>query len=147
MVAHFIMRTYGLNQTFRFVEGILVHRKSLQIRFFFSDIQLHHAVRIMLLATILYYHCTRWPCFPRLPDTTVPRRRLYPTSGRHSLHYLISVCPKGFESGSGFLNEAWSGSRFLNEVGSGFGFLKTRSDHRDLKYILTKEIINTILNY
>ena len=34
MVAHFIMRTPGVNQAFRFVEGIWLHRKSRQIRFF-----------------------------------------------------------------------------------------------------------------
>ena len=32
MVAHFPMRTYGVNQAFRFVEGIWLHRKSRQIR-------------------------------------------------------------------------------------------------------------------
>ena len=35
MVAHFTMRTYGLNHEFRFVEGIWLHRKGRQIRFFF----------------------------------------------------------------------------------------------------------------
>ena len=34
MVAHFTMRTHGVNQAFRFVEGIRLHRKSHQIRFF-----------------------------------------------------------------------------------------------------------------
>ena len=32
MVGHFNMRTYGVNQEFRFVEGIRLHRKSRQIR-------------------------------------------------------------------------------------------------------------------
>ena len=32
MVAHFTMRTYGVHQTFRFVEGIWLHRESRQIR-------------------------------------------------------------------------------------------------------------------
>ena len=36
MVAHFTMRTYGVNQKFRFDEGIWLHRKSGQIRFFFG---------------------------------------------------------------------------------------------------------------
>ena len=36
MVAHFTMRTHGVNQAFRFVEGIWLHRKSRQIRFFFK---------------------------------------------------------------------------------------------------------------
>ena len=35
MVAHFTMRTYGVNQAFRFGEGIWLHRKSRQIRFIF----------------------------------------------------------------------------------------------------------------
>ena len=34
MVAHFTMRTYRVNQAFRFVEGIWLHRKSRPIRFF-----------------------------------------------------------------------------------------------------------------
>ena len=37
MVAHFTMRTHGVNQAFRFVEGIWLHRKCHQIRFFFSE--------------------------------------------------------------------------------------------------------------
>ena len=32
MVAHFTMRTHGVNQAFRFVEGIWLHRKSHEIR-------------------------------------------------------------------------------------------------------------------
>ena len=35
MVAHFTMRTYGVKQEFRFADGIWLHRKSRQIRFFF----------------------------------------------------------------------------------------------------------------
>ena len=44
MVAHFTMRTHGVNQAFRFVEGIWLHRKSHQIRFFFFEKRpcLHH---------------------------------------------------------------------------------------------------------
>ena len=34
MVAHYTMRTYGVNQYFRFVEGIWLHRKSHQPDFF-----------------------------------------------------------------------------------------------------------------
>ena len=34
MVAHLTMRTHGVNQGIRFVEGIWLHRKSRQIRFF-----------------------------------------------------------------------------------------------------------------
>ena len=37
MVAHFNMRTHGVNEAFRFVEGIRLHQKSHQIRFFFSE--------------------------------------------------------------------------------------------------------------
>ena len=34
MIPHFTMRTYGVNQKFRFVEGIWSHRKGHQIRTF-----------------------------------------------------------------------------------------------------------------
>ena len=44
MVAHFTLRTYGVNQEFRFDEGIWLHQKSGQIRFFFEKyLFLHHA--------------------------------------------------------------------------------------------------------
>ena len=36
MVAHLTMRTHGVDQAFRFVVGIWLHRKSRQIRFFFG---------------------------------------------------------------------------------------------------------------
>ena len=36
MVAHFTMRTHGVNQAFRFDEGIWLHRMSHRIRFFFG---------------------------------------------------------------------------------------------------------------
>ena len=43
MVAHFTMRTYGVKQGFRFVEGIWLHRKSSRIRFLFRKRpMLHH---------------------------------------------------------------------------------------------------------
>ena len=43
MVAHFTMRTYGVNQEFRFAEGIWLHRKSRQVRVFFRKRPfLHH---------------------------------------------------------------------------------------------------------
>ena len=45
MVAHFTMRTHGVNQAFRFVEGIWFHRKSHQIRFFFRKKDLVYIVR------------------------------------------------------------------------------------------------------
>ena len=34
MVAHFTVRTHGVNQAFRLVEGIWLHRTSHQIQFF-----------------------------------------------------------------------------------------------------------------
>ena len=37
MVAYFTMRTHGVNQAFRLVEGIWLHRKSHQIRFFSEE--------------------------------------------------------------------------------------------------------------
>ena len=36
MFAHFTMRTHGENQAFRYLEGILLHRKCHQIGFFFE---------------------------------------------------------------------------------------------------------------
>ena len=36
MAAHYTMRTYGVNQAFRFVEGIWLHRKSRQTIFIFG---------------------------------------------------------------------------------------------------------------
>ena len=44
MVAHFTVRTYWVNQAFRFVEGIWLHRKSRQIRFFFSEKDLFYII-------------------------------------------------------------------------------------------------------
>ena len=37
MVAHFTMRTYGVNQVLRFAESVWLHRKSRNIPFFFSE--------------------------------------------------------------------------------------------------------------
>ena len=46
MVAHFTMRTHGVNQAFRFVEGIWLHLKSRQILFFIGKIPcFHHSWR------------------------------------------------------------------------------------------------------
>ena len=43
MVAHFTMHTYGVKQGFRFVEGIWLHPKSSENRFFFGKKPiLHH---------------------------------------------------------------------------------------------------------
>ena len=42
MAAHFNMRTHGVNQAFRFVEGICLHRESRQIRFFCKRPILQH---------------------------------------------------------------------------------------------------------
>ena len=44
MVAHFTMRAYGVNQAFRFVEGIWLHRKSRQIRFYVGKSHIFHHV-------------------------------------------------------------------------------------------------------
>ena len=48
MVAHFTMSTYGVNHPFQFAKGIWLHRKSGQIRFFFSRKRpiLHHTCPI-----------------------------------------------------------------------------------------------------
>ena len=35
MVAHLTLRTHGVNQAFRFVEGIWLHRKIRQIGYFY----------------------------------------------------------------------------------------------------------------
>ena len=44
MVAHFTMRTHGVNQEIRFAEGIWLRRKSGHIRFFFGKyLFIHHA--------------------------------------------------------------------------------------------------------
>ena len=53
MVAHFTLRTYGVNQEFRFVEGIWLHRKSSQIRFFFLWNYLFYIKRAQ---RVLRYH-------------------------------------------------------------------------------------------
>ena len=45
MVAHFTVRTHGVNQAFRFFEGIWLHRKSHQIRFFLSEKDLVYIIR------------------------------------------------------------------------------------------------------
>ena len=45
MVAYFTMRTHGVNQAFRFVQGTWLHRKSRQIRFFFSEKDLVFIIR------------------------------------------------------------------------------------------------------
>jgi len=55
MVAHFTMRTHGVNQAFWFVEGIWLHRESHQIRFFFRKKTLFTSyVRNVNWATISY---------------------------------------------------------------------------------------------
>ena len=58
MVAYIIMlRTYGLNQAIRFVDGIWLHQKSRQIRFLLGT-DLFYVIRALhVLTTILYkYH-------------------------------------------------------------------------------------------
>ena len=54
MVAHFTMRTYGVNQAFQFVEGIWLHQKSRQIWFFSENNFSTSYVRNMYWATISY---------------------------------------------------------------------------------------------
>ena len=57
MVAHFAMRSYGLNQAFLFVEGIYLHRKSRPIQKKWEKTYFTTYVRNMFRATILYkYH-------------------------------------------------------------------------------------------
>ena len=58
MVAHFTIRTYGVNQEFRYVESVCLHRKSRQIRFIFRRKPFFTSyVRNMFWATILFkYH-------------------------------------------------------------------------------------------
>ena len=61
MVAHFTIRTYGVNQEFRFGEGIWLHRKSRQIGFFFGK-DLFYIIRA---EHVLSYHLI----FSTMPDT------------------------------------------------------------------------------
>ena len=56
--AHFTLRTYGVNQVFRFVEGTWLHRKSLQILFFFEKTYFKSYLRNLLWATF-YKHDRR----------------------------------------------------------------------------------------
>ena len=57
MVANFTKRTYGVNQTLRFVEGIIwLNRTNRKIWYFFRKRPiLHPYMRNMLWATILYH--------------------------------------------------------------------------------------------
>ena len=55
MVAHFTLRTYGVNQEFRFAEGIWLHRKSRRIPFYFRKKTFFTSyMRNMFWATISY---------------------------------------------------------------------------------------------
>ena len=62
MVAHFTMRTYGVNQAFRFGERIWLHRKSRQIREkkignpLFYIICAQHALRSYVLYKLFIYY-------------------------------------------------------------------------------------------
>ena len=49
LVTHFTIRTYGANRAIRFVEGIWLHRKSRQIRFFRKRPILHHTNSKLIL--------------------------------------------------------------------------------------------------
>ena len=59
MVAHFTRRTYGVNRTLWFVEGIWLHRKSRQIRFLISE------------RPFLHYMCATWSKLPSYISTMV----------------------------------------------------------------------------
>ena len=52
-VAYFTMRTYGVNQDFRFAEGIWLHRKSRQIQFFLIGNELFDIIRAQYVVS---YH-------------------------------------------------------------------------------------------
>ena len=52
MIAHFTMRTYGVHQVFRLVEGIWLHRKDHQIRISFGKGQFY----IIPAQHVLSYH-------------------------------------------------------------------------------------------
>ena len=57
MVAQNTVRTYGVNQVFRFVKGIRLLRKYRQIRLFSEKTYFTSNVRNMFWTTILYkYH-------------------------------------------------------------------------------------------
>ena len=50
MVAHFIMPTYGVDQAFRFVASIWLHRKSRQIgKYLFYTIRAQHVLSYHLI--------------------------------------------------------------------------------------------------
>ena len=55
MVAHYTVRTYGVNQVFRLVKGFRLHRQSRQIRFFFVGKYLLHFMRATA-QHVLSYH-------------------------------------------------------------------------------------------
>ena len=66
---HFTMRTYGVNQAFRFVEGIWLHQKSRQIQFFaWKRPNLHNAcaARAQLSSNISTLSSGRTQSFPLL---------------------------------------------------------------------------------
>ena len=55
MVAYSTMRTYGVNQAFRFIEGLCLHRKSRQIRFLGKDIiRAQHVLSHTILSAMAY---------------------------------------------------------------------------------------------
>ena len=54
MVAQNTVRTYEVDQAFRFFEGIWLHRKSRQIRNFSENTYFTSFVRNMFWATFLY---------------------------------------------------------------------------------------------
>ena len=73
MVAHFTLRTYGVHQAFRFVEGIWLHRKSRQSEIFSGKIYFASYVHNMFLATILdKYHVKH-----NFPSSKISRQSLH----------------------------------------------------------------------
>ena len=92
MVDQTTLRTYGVNQVFRFVKGIWLHRKSLQSRFFFLGKDLFYFyVRNFFWATFLYkYHKNYIKLEPGVPggaEVVVPERQLLPV---HPDHVVVS---------------------------------------------------------
>ena len=66
MVAQFAMRTYGVNQAFRLVEGIWLHRKGRQVRNIFLGKDFFYFI---CAQHVLSYHLIKVPSM--VPSTTV----------------------------------------------------------------------------
>ena len=69
MDAHFTMRTYGVNQGFRFVKGIWLLRKSSQIRFFLE--KTYYLCKIYFFTLFCILPLGKNECYwPNLPPHT-----------------------------------------------------------------------------